>query len=174
MKRSPPVKPDPQLGLQTLALRHLRFGWWSLLVFLTLGLVLEAFHGFKTPLYLDVSNHTRRLMWTLAHAHGTLLGLVHVAFGASLPYTTVWEPRQRAFASTCLTGAGLLMPLGFFLGGLIIHGGDPSLGIVLVPVGALLLLLAGALTVRALHQASSAAPVPGTSVISGQATPVSR
>jgi hypothetical protein len=29
-----------------LAQRHLRFGWWTLLLFLTLGLVLEALHGF--------------------------------------------------------------------------------------------------------------------------------
>ncbi|HEY8174006.1 MAG TPA: hypothetical protein VIH21_13040, partial [Dehalococcoidia bacterium] len=59
------------------ARRHLRFGWWSLFVFATLGLTLEALHGFKVRAYLDVSNDTRRLMWTLAHAHGTLLGLVH-------------------------------------------------------------------------------------------------
>ncbi len=26
--------------------RHLRFGWWSLLVFLTLGIALESLHGF--------------------------------------------------------------------------------------------------------------------------------
>ena len=26
--------------------RHLRFGWWALLLFLTLGLGLEALHGF--------------------------------------------------------------------------------------------------------------------------------
>jgi hypothetical protein len=33
------------------------------------------------------------------------------------------------------------MPLGFFLGGLKFYGGDPGLGIVLVPIGAALLLL---------------------------------
>jgi len=60
----------------TYALRHLRFGWWSLLVFATLGLILESLHGFKVRAYLDVSNETRRLMWTLAHAHGTLLAVV--------------------------------------------------------------------------------------------------
>ena len=55
--------------------RHLRFGWWSLLGFLCLGFMLELLHGFKAGFYLDVSNETRRLMWTLAHAHGALLGL---------------------------------------------------------------------------------------------------
>jgi len=59
---------------------HLRVGWWSLLVFLTLGLVLEALHGFKLGWYLDVSNQTRPLMWTQAHAHGTLLAMVNIAF----------------------------------------------------------------------------------------------
>lgn len=36
--------------------RHLRFGWWSLWCFLTLGLVLEGMHGFKVRWYLDESN----------------------------------------------------------------------------------------------------------------------
>ena len=63
------------------ARRHIRFGWWSLLVFASAGLVLESLHGFKVRAYLDTSNETRRLMWTLAHAHGTLLALVNVAAG---------------------------------------------------------------------------------------------
>ena len=50
--------------------RHVRFGWWSLLLFTTFGLILEVFHGFKVRAYLDLSTETRRLMWTLAHAHG--------------------------------------------------------------------------------------------------------
>ena len=57
--------------------RNLRFGWWSLLVFLCVGAVLEALHGFKIGWYVDVGNETRRLMFTLAHAHGTLLALVN-------------------------------------------------------------------------------------------------
>ena len=63
---------------------HLRFGWWSLLAFLTLGVALEALHGFKVGFYLDIDNEVRRLTWTLAHAHGALLGLVHVALAATL------------------------------------------------------------------------------------------
>ena len=64
--------------------RHLLFGWWSLLVFLSLGLGLETLHGFKVGWYLDVANEARRLTWTLAHAHGTLLGLIHLGFAWSL------------------------------------------------------------------------------------------
>lgn len=63
------------------SVRNLRFGWWSLLVFLSLGGVLETLHGFKVGWYVDVGNETRRLMFTLAHAHGTLLALVNIAAG---------------------------------------------------------------------------------------------
>src|SRR4029078_9171068 len=65
--------------------RHLRFGWWALLVYLCMGIVLEALRAFKVWWYLDVANETRRLMWTLGHAHGTLLALINLAFAATLP-----------------------------------------------------------------------------------------
>ena len=38
--------------------------------------------------------------------------------------------------------AFLLIPGGFLLGGLATYGGDPGIGILLVPVGALMLLAA--------------------------------
>jgi hypothetical protein len=127
-------------------LRHVRFGWTSLLVFLTLGIVLEVLHGFKLAWYLDVDNSTRRLMWTLAHAHGTLLALVNIAFGVTLRLVDTEDVRPRAIASPCLIGASLLLPGGFFLGGLFTYGGDPGLGIFLLPLGALLLLVGVFLT----------------------------
>ena len=126
----------------------MRLGWWSLLVFLCLGLSLEALHGFKLPLYLDVSNETRRLLWTLAHAHGALISVVHVVFGLSLPAMVGWASGARSLASRCLTAALLLIPLGFFLGGAFIHDGDPGLGVLLVPPGGLLLAAAVFLTAR--------------------------
>jgi hypothetical protein len=128
------------------ARRHLRFGWWTLLVFLTLGLALETLHGFKVGAYLKVSNETRRLMWTLAHAHGTLLALVNLGFVSMVRLSPDWPSRQRAVASACLRGATLLMPAGFFLGGLFIYSGDPGLGILLVPVGGILLFVGVLLT----------------------------
>lgn len=131
------------------ARRHLQIGWWSLLIFLSLGILLEALHGFKAPLYLNVSNSTRRLMWTLAHAHGTLLSLVHIAFGFSLSLLKSWSGPNRARASTCLQWATVLIPAGFFLGGVKIYGGDPGLGILLVPPGAILLFVAVFLTAKA-------------------------
>jgi hypothetical protein len=129
--------------------RHLRFGWLLLLIFLTMGLLLEGFHGFKVAAYLNVTNETRRLMWTLCHAHGTLLGIVNVIFAFTLRSAATWNPRPRAFASGCLSAASLLMPGGFFLGGLFIHGGDPGIGIILLPVGGILLLIAVSLTLIA-------------------------
>jgi hypothetical protein len=129
--------------------RHLAFGWWSLLVFLTLGVVLEGLHGFKVGWYLGVATSTRRLMWTLAHAHGTLLALVHVAFALTVGALPAWTSRGRLVASRCLMGSSLLVPGGFFLGGVVIYAGDPGLGVMLVPAGALLLFAAVLLTARA-------------------------
>jgi hypothetical protein len=122
--------------------RHLRFGWFSLLLFLTLGLVLEALHGFKVQAYLNVLNETRRLMWTLAHAHGTVLGLANIAFAFTVNCTPAWRPRSRTVASGALVAASVLMPSGFFLGGVWVYAGDPGLGILLVPVGGVLLFVA--------------------------------
>jgi len=132
-----PAGPDREALLVT---RHLRIGWWSLAAFLSLGIVLEALHGFKIGWYLDVANATRRLLLTLAHVHGTLLALVHLAFAATLGLRAPRVLPRAAVASACLTGAGIALPLGFLLGGLWPWGGDPGLGIVLVPVGAALLL----------------------------------
>jgi hypothetical protein len=134
--------------------RHLRVGWWSLLVFLILGIVLEGLHSFKVGWYLDVGNETRRLMWTLAHTHGTLLALVNIAFAATVQLAPAWKSRSRTTASRCLIAASVLIPFGFFMGGTFIYAGDPGLGILLVPPGALFLLTATLLTARSLKRAT--------------------
>jgi hypothetical protein len=123
------------------AQRHLRFGWWSLLLFATLGLVLESLQGFKVRAYLDVSNETRRLMWTLAHAHGTLLAIVHVIFGLTWRAAPASLPNPQLISAS-LIAASALLPGGFFLGGIAFYSGDPGLGVLLVPVGGVLLLFA--------------------------------
>jgi hypothetical protein len=148
VKNKPEVKPSaippsPKAGSErSLLQRHLRAGWWALLIYLSLGIALEALHGFKIGFYLDVSNHTRRLMWTLAHAHGTLLAIVNIAFAVTLPHLNGFTKKQQEFCSGLLLGALILLPGGFFLGGLVIYSGDPGLGILLVPLGALFLLAA--------------------------------
>lgn len=128
-------------ALQKMRRRHLRFGWYALLGFLTLGAVLEGLHGFKVGMYLDADNETRRLMWRLAHAHGTLLGLVNIAFGLSLSAVDPAKARGLGHASACLVVSALVIPLGFFGGGVYTHSGDPGLFVLLVPGGALLLFL---------------------------------
>lgn len=137
--------------------RHMRFGWWSLLVFLSLGVLLEALHGFKVGWYLGPAHETRRLMWTLAHAHGVLIALVHIVFGLTQERLPEAFAARRRLASACLIGATVLLPGGFFLGGLIAYDGDPGLGVLLVPLGALALFAAVALVARA----ASAAPTSG-------------
>jgi uncharacterized membrane protein len=117
--------------------RNLRFGWWSLLVFLSLGGALETLHGFKIGWYVDVGNETRRLMFTLAHAHGTLLALINIAAGLTARKVDRFELRPSV--SFALIWAAILLPAGFFLGGIVIYDGDPGLGVWLVPVGAILL-----------------------------------
>lgn len=120
--------------------RHVRFGWWSLLVFATLGLALEGLHAFKIPAYLDVSNETRRLMWRLAHAHGVLLALIHVVYGLALGAMPSLGGTNGGLITPSLIGASVLIPGGFFLGGIAFYAGDPGLGILLVPIGACLFL----------------------------------
>lgn len=129
--------------------RHIRFGWWMLLCFLSFGLILEALHGIKAGFYLDVSNETRRHMWTLGHAHGTLLAVVNLAFAWTVDRLPKWGEGPRQLASRCLIGASILMPAGFVLGGAVVYGGDPGLGILLLPFGAVLLFVAVLLTARA-------------------------
>ena len=125
---------------QNLSSRHMRFGWWSLLVFLGLGFLLEALWGFRIQWF--VADETRRTMWRLAHAHGTLISLMHVVFGVTLAATGLAGPRIRRVASPCLIGASFTLPIGFFLGGLFTYSTEPGLGVLLVPVGGLLLLIA--------------------------------
>ena len=116
--------------------RNLRFGWWWLLIFLSLGGGLEALHGFKIGWYVDVGNDMRRLMLTLGHAHGTALALVNIAAGLTARHFPKFDYRWSV--SVCLIWAGILFPLGFILGGVATYGGDPGLGIWLVPFALIL------------------------------------
>ncbi len=121
--------------------RHVRLGWGALAVFVGLGMILEGLHAFKIGAYLDVDNAPRRFMWTLAHAHGTLLALVNLAFAATLARLRL-SGRTLVAVSHLVVGATVLVPGGFFLGGASFHGGDPGLGILLVPLGGAALVVA--------------------------------
>lgn len=122
--------------------RHLCFGLWSLLLFVTLGAGLEAMHGFRVSWYLDVGEETRRLLWRLAHAHGAFLALLNLVFAGIVRSTSAGEARWRRLASPCLLGASIALPAGFFLGGTVTWGSDPGLGIFILPIGVVLLFTA--------------------------------
>jgi hypothetical protein len=136
--------------------RHLRLGWWWLFVFAGLGLILETLHGFKVGAYLNVSNETRRLMWRLAHAHGTLLGAVNILFALTLRTVSDSRFRDLRTISRLLVSASILLPFGFFLGGVQFYAGDPGLGVLVVPVAAVLLLAALFMVASGLRVSSSA------------------
>ena len=135
--------------------RHLRFGWWSLFVFVLLGTVLEGLIGFKWTPYM--TNDTRQVLWRLAHAHGTLLGLVHIAFALTV-HSGVSATLHR-WISPSLIAASILLPGGFFAGGIFTFNGvgpmtlsppDPGLGIWVVPLGACFMIAAVLLIARSL------------------------
>ena len=146
----------PSPNLDALARRHLRFGFTGLAVFALLGLLLEALHGFKAGFYLDVESEPRRLAFRLAHAHGTLLSLLHVAYALTLLSRFAPAPGAARRASRLLTVATLLLPGGFSLGGFFIHGGDPGPGVLVVPLGALALIGAAVVVARGLATQSPA------------------
>ena len=118
--------------------KALRAGWILLAISLPLGVTLEALHGFKVQVYLQ--SQVRHEMWRLAHAHGTMLGILLLVF-AALAERHLAAEKLGAISRDLRIGS-VLMPLGFFLGGLLNSEGDPSLGILLVPIGALFLLVA--------------------------------
>ena len=120
-------------------------GWTLVTVSLAGGLLLESFHLVKLPSYMDV--HLRRELWTLAHAHGTLLGAITVLFALSTE-RLLPDPAARAGAARLVTWGAVLVPLGFLGGGVANAEGDPSLAILLVPAGGLLLLLGLGLLAR--------------------------
>ena len=137
---APGASPDDRHGppRDPAVRRTLRAGWLLLAVALPFGLTLEGFHAWKAPFY--VGSEVRREMWRLAHAHATLLGVVCLVFGA-LAERHVPAARRASVARQLRWGAAL-MPLGFFAGGILNSEGDPSLGVLLAPVGALLLIVA--------------------------------
>jgi hypothetical protein len=133
-------------GSDDAALAHLtvKFGLWGLVCYVTLGLGLEALHGFKAAFYLEYE--TRRLLWTLAHAHGVLLSMLTVGFGMLLHLRGDGGARWPRIAAGCLMAAVVLLPGGFLLGGTWIFAGDPGPGVALAPVGGALLLVGVLLT----------------------------
>jgi hypothetical protein len=120
--------------------RHRTWGWGCLALFATIGLLLETLHGFKLAAFVD--HETRRTMWRLAHAHGAMLGLVHLGFASQLASAAGLVGERANGVSLALRIATICMPAGFALGGAWYFDGDPGLGIALVPVGGVALIYA--------------------------------
>ncbi|WP_224248438.1 hypothetical protein [Hyalangium gracile] len=116
---------------------HARFGWTLLFVSLAFGSVMEALEGFRWVSF--VADAWKQRLWSLAHFHGAALGLLNLIYvqWADTPTLSVG---RRTSASRVLMVGSVGMPLGFLLGGIAHPEGDPSLGIILAPVGALLVL----------------------------------
>jgi vacuolar-type H+-ATPase subunit I/STV1 len=121
---------------------HLALGWSMVSVFVLLGGVLETLHGLKIGWYLDLANESRRLLLTLGHAHGVLIGLLNVALALSWPHRAPGSPRFERAMLGCFVAGSVLLPMGFLLGGLVVYGGDPNPLIVSSPIGGLLLVVA--------------------------------
>src|SRR5262249_8212354 len=104
-------------------------------------------------LYLDAVHRHRRDLWRLAHAHGTLFALIHIVFAIGLAQLGGWTDRTLRLASFLLIDGLLFVPLGFFLGGLDHTEVDPGPGILLVPIGAICMLIGVILVALAARKA---------------------
>lgn len=138
---------SPRASMSSFVSTHLLWGVSGLFFYALLGVALEFLLAYKVPAFVDVENSERRLLFRLAHAHGTLLSLLQLGFAFIL--TQKKSPtigRRLRVASGTLSAGTLLIPAGFFLGGLDARSGDPGLLVALVPAGAFLLLVGLGLT----------------------------
>ena len=125
---------------------HRLFGWSSLLLWLIFGTCLEIFHGFKISDYL--LDELRREFWSLAHFHGVAFGIINLIY-VKWADAEELSSCERKLASQLLIWGGLLMPVGFLLGGAWHFEGDPGVGIFLAPIGAIMVLGLAGLQTRA-------------------------
>jgi hypothetical protein len=110
-------------------------GWLSLALWMSFGLLLESLMAYKSPAYLD--DPQRRELFRLAHAHGSLLGVVMVI--AAMWARSAGARLSRLVVLAVRFGAAV-MPIGFLVAGLWHPESDPGVAIWLVPAGALPLI----------------------------------
>ena len=139
---TPSTDTTTSIAAESSARKSLRYGFTALLLFVLGGLMLEFLHLIKAPWYLE--DHLRRELWVLGHAHGAVLALFNLAYAALLPRLAV-----AASAGAWLRWGAALVPAGFIGGGIANSEGDPSLLIVLTPLGALAVVIGLALCVKA-------------------------
>jgi hypothetical protein len=122
-------KGEPNLGL--LVFQALL----GIAIWMSFGLLLEGFIGFRVPSYMSVS--VRRELLQLAHTHGTLLSLILLAVAICAKCELVFP---RKFAIIALRIGSILMPLGFLFGGIWLIKDEPNPSIFLAPLGGLLMI----------------------------------
>ncbi|HXG93537.1 MAG TPA: hypothetical protein VNN73_14405 [Blastocatellia bacterium] len=134
MTKSKPSQSSQKAQPRNWHARMMFQGWASLAAWMSFGLLLEGLLGYKIPGYL--ADPQRRELFTLAHTHGTLLGVVLVA--AALCGQRGAAPARSAVIALQL--GAILLPLGFLLAGIWHTEGDPGLAIWLVPPAALMVI----------------------------------
>ena len=110
---------------------HRVFGWTLLAISFLLGAAIETLLGMKAAAIHDPLRHE---LWTLAHFHAAFLGLFNLLY----PLVATLGKRTTTF----VIAGSVLLPLGFLAGGIGHPEGDPSGGILLAPIGAVLLCAA--------------------------------
>lgn len=99
-------------------------------------MLLEAAHGWKVSAVLD--DELTRTLLRLGHAHGVGLALLAIVHGELA--TPLFEPDGARRVTRAMQLGATLIPLGFALGALGHPEGDPSVLVVLVPIGAIALI----------------------------------
>jgi hypothetical protein len=108
----------------------LRQSFVGLAAWLSFGLLLEGFIGFRVSAYM--SDLTRRELFQLAHTHGTLLSLLLLLCTLTISKQLVYPNKSAVLA---LRLGAILMPFGFLLGGIWTRGEEPNFLIFLAPIG---------------------------------------
>lgn len=114
----------------------IRQAWISIALWITFGILLEGLNAFRSPAFLD--DAVRREMFRLAHAHGTLLNLVLLALAICVRLDLVRIGRKT---SAAFRAAVIILPAGFLFAGVWHFKDEPGAAILLVPIGAVLLLV---------------------------------
>ena len=133
MPADPPVEelPPTRPSVSGLLLQ----AWLSIALWMSFGLLLEAWIGYRVPAYL--SDDLRREIFRLAHTHGALLNIVLLLAALCLDRGLVSAAKPALWS---LRLGAILMPLGFLLGGIWHTEGEPGLGVWLAPLGGILVI----------------------------------
>jgi hypothetical protein len=113
----------------------LRQSFIGIAAWMTFGLLLEGFIGFRVSGYMSVP--IRREMLTLAHTHGALLSLLLLLSTLTISKGLVYPNK---LAILWLRIGTVLMPFGFLLGGIQPNKDEPNMFVFLAPIGGILVI----------------------------------